>query len=234
MLATLISEPFDDKEWIFEIKWDGYRAIAECNSHSILLYSRTLHSFNYPPIIRALKELKINAILDGEIVALDEKGKPSFQLIQNAKNEQIPLHYYVFDILYLDGQDIRTLPLIERKRLLQSLLKQHPSEIVHYTDHIEKQGKAFFQLCVQQGLEGIIGKNKTSLYLEGTRSKEWVKIKSHLRQEVVIGGFTQPKGGRKNFGALVVGVYKGTDLQFVGHVGGGFNEHQLQPTFRDL
>lgn len=227
MLATLVEKPFDSKEWIFEIKWDGFRALAELSANKVELYSRNLQRFNarFPSILNDLKGLGLDAVLDGEIVALDENGVSQFQLLQNNKSEE-NIYFYVFDILYLDGKDLRGLPLIERKSILKGLLKGHSH--VRFLDHVEDKGKAFFLACQKEGLEGIIGKKKKSLYTAGQRSKEWVKIKTEKRQEVVICGFTEPKRSRKNFGALIVGVYKKGVLKFAGHVGGGFTEESLK------
>ncbi len=231
MLATLIEKPFNDEAWIFEIKWDGFRALAETKGNQVELYSRNFHSFNsrFPTIVEHLKQLNVDAIFDGEIVVLNKKGKPDFQRLQNIQqslsNEE-NLYYYVFDLLYLKGRDLRSLPLIERKKNLAGLLTPHSSSI-RYLDHIETKGIPFFQACLKNDLEGIIGKRKKSAYLSGQRTKEWVKIKTHLRQEVVICGFTEPKGSRKTIGALIVGVYKKNVLHFVGHVGGGFTVKTL-------
>ncbi len=227
MLATLIAQPFDGEEWIFEIKWDGYRALAEIGPNKVDLYSRNLHSFNrrFPSIVEALNHLKIDAIVDGEIVALDSSGIAHFQWLQDNKDPE-HLYYYIFDLLYLQGRDLRALPLIERKAKLRELLGDHPT--LRYLDHIEGNGKAFLKECQKRGIEGIIGKKKESHYLAGERSHEWVKIKNEPRQEMVICGFTEPRKGRKNFGALILGVYKKKKLTYAGHVGGGFTERELK------
>lgn len=232
MMATLIDEPFDDEEWIFEIKWDGFRAVADVNGSKIDLYSRNLLSFNtkFPLIVEHLKKLKIDAIFDGEIVVVDKKGRSSFQLIQNYQlgiEPETNLNYYIFDILFFEGEDLRNYPLIERKEILKNILKKHSKSPIRYSDHIEKNGKKFFQSCVKHELEGMICKNKTSPYLSGIRSKKWLKVKSLSRQEFVICGFTQPKGTRKNFGSILVGIYEKGELRFAGHVGGGFSEKDL-------
>ena len=230
MLCTLISAPFDDKEWIFEIKWDGFRAIAEVNQTQIAFYSRTFHSFSegFPDIVEALKELKIQAIFDGEIVALDKKGRPHFQELQNFQSnlskKGFALGYYIFDLLYYEGHDLRQLPLIERKQILEQVLKLKDHSLLKYSDHVEEMGNKFFTACAKQNLEGIVGKYKWSAYQEGYRGKEWVKIKKHERQEAIICGFTAPQRGRKFFGALLLGVYKDHQLHFIGHCGGGFSE----------
>lgn len=229
MLATLIDEPFDDAEWIFEIKMDGYRALAELNKGKVELYSRNLKAFNkdFPLIVQDLQNLKLNAILDGEIAAVDKKGVPHFQLLQKRKSgTQGNIYYYVFDILSLNGKDLRDLPLAQRKTLLKALIPEDSQ--IRYLDHVEGKGIAFLQSAEKNACEGIIGKKKQSPYQAGVRSRQWVKIKAYKRQEAVICGFTEPKGGRQNFGALILGVYKNGTLQFAGHVGGGFTEKKLQ------
>jgi len=227
MLATLVDEPFDQKDWLFEIKWDGFRAIAVLDQQKVNIYSRNQLLFNdrFPKIVKALESLKLDAIFDGEIVALDKKGISHFQMLQNISSEQ-NIYYYVFDILFLNGEDLRDLPLIERKLLLKGLLAKQNG--IRYSEYVEEQGKKFFKVCQKQGLEGIIGKKKTSLYESGQRSRAWVKIKAELRQEVVICGFTEPRKSRKHLGALIIGIYKKGILQFAGHVGGGFTEKKLE------
>ena len=228
MLATLVDEPFDREGWVFEVKWDGYRAIAEVDRDRVRLYSRNLKSFEskFVPIFRALRDLGHDAVLDGEIVAVDDQGRAQFQLLQNyQRTGRGDLVYYAFDLLYLDGRDLRDLPLIERKEALRRIVRDSP--YIRFSDHIETQGISFFKSAVEAGLEGIIGKDSSSLYRDGTRSASWVKIKSRQRQEVVIGGFTAPRGSRVDLGALVLGVFEGGKLVYVGHAGGGFNDAGL-------
>lgn len=235
MLATLVNEPFDRVGWVFEIKWDGYRAIAEVDEQSVRLYSR--HNLDltdrYAEIVRSLKKLKRKVVLDGEVVVLDREGKSSFQLLQNySHTHQGPLVYYVFDLLELDGKNLRNLPLVERKKLLKALLGKQKN--VKYSDHVEEKGKSFFSAAKKAGLEGMIAKRTDSPYTDGARGKDWLKVKAHLQQEVVITGFTEPLHARKFFGALVVGVYKGKKLQYAGHVGGGFNQQSLEEMYKKL
>jgi bifunctional non-homologous end joining protein LigD len=229
MLATLADEPFDGEDWFFEIKWDGYRTIAEVSGKNVELYSRNQISFNehFPDIAAALREIGHDVVLDGEVVALDEKGRGSFQLLQNyLKTRNGTLRYYVFDLLYIDGYDIRELPLEERKKILSEIIDE--TDLIKISGHVERNGKEFFEAAKKQGLEGIIAKNRNSPYRTGARSKDWLKIKTHMRQEAVIGGFTEPRGSRKQFGALVLGVYDGKDLNYIGHTGGGFDERKLK------
>lgn len=234
MLATLIDEPFDDKGWIFEIKWDGYRALAE-KEKDVELVSRNQKLFKqFPSINEELKKLPGKWILDGEVVILDKKGRSDFQLLQNYQRRKVgsPV-YYVFDLLSYQGKDLRHLTLMERRQILKQLLKKTRLKSVKFSDHIEERGKAFFRLAKKKGLEGIMAKKKESLY-RSTRTRDWLKIKTGMRQEVVIGGFTEPKGGRAYLGALLVGVYKKGKLVYVGHVGGGFDREALKEMYQKL
>lgn len=238
MLSTLVGEPFDDEEWLFEIKLDGYRALAFINKSSVSLYSRNHHAFNalFPSVVQQLSKLKVQAILDGEIVILDAQGKSEFQLMQNyQKTHQGALYYYVFDILYLNGKDLRELPLIKRKQLLKDLLSSSKElSLIRYSDHILGKGIKFFNAAKNKHLEGIIGKKLQSHYYS-KRSSEWVKIKTLLRQEAVIVGFTKPRGARKYFGSLLLGVYNDNgDLIYIGHSGGGFDEKLLSELYAKM
>lgn len=240
MLATLMKEPFDSADWLFEIKWDGFRGLAFVDNGKVILKSRTNNSLNknFPEIIENLKQIHGQAIFDGELVILDSKGRSNFQLMQNYQREKTgTLCYYVFDILLKDGVNLRDRPLIERKEILKKLLQELSLPLVRYSDHILNKGVKFFKEASKIGLEGIIGKKLLSTY-QSKRSRDWVKIKTHLRQEVVIAGFTEPKGSREKFGALIIGVYdENHDLINVGHVGGGFNTkllHELYSKFKPL
>lgn len=236
MLATLIKQPFDDEDWIFEIKWDGYRALALIEQGKVQLRSRNQLLWNekFPSILHALEKIKETAILDGEVVALDAEGKPDFQRLQNYGHGGGDLVYYVFDLLFWKGQDIRDKPLLERKEILEKLLERHSLANIRFGRHIVADGIAFFSLARQAHLEGIIGKKSLSTY-QSARSHDWVKIKAIVKQEFVIGGFTEPKGSRKKFGALLVGVYnENKELEYTGHVGSGFDEHLLAEIFYQL
>lgn len=236
MLAKLVEAPFDDDAWIFETKWDGYRSLAYIQNKSVNLYSRNYLSFNdtFKPVREDLQQIAETCILDGEIVILDKEGKSKFQLMQNyQKNKQGNLFYYVFDILYYKDRDLRDLPLIERKEILKQLLEKYQLSIVRYSEYIENQGITFFKMADKYGLEGIMGKKKESPYLS-KRSDSWVKIKTHKRQEAVIGGFTAPRGSRKHFGALLLGVYEDQKLVYIGHTGGGFNTKLLSDVYKKM
>ena len=228
MLATLVAEPFDRDDWLFEVKWDGYRAIAEVEKGRVRLYSRNLLSFaeKFKPVVTSLAQLGHDAVLDGEIVILDAQGLSHFQLLQNYKRTgQGILVYYVFDCLYLDGEDLTSLPLRRRKEMLAPILKGFDS--LRISEHVERAGIAFFEVARRRGLEGIIAKDAQSPYRLGARSHEWLKIKTRKRQEAVIGGFTEPRGSRRGLGSLVLGVYEDKELVYIGHAGGGFDSRGL-------
>ena len=229
MLASTGDKAFDDEDWIFEIKWDGYRAIAEIENKEVNLYSRNNISFNekFKPIVESLSFLDHNVIFDGEIVSVDENGVSKFQLLQNfQRTGKGNLLYYIFDIIYLDGHDLKNQPLIKRKEILRQVLPDMPD--LKYSDHIEKEGRLFFKIAKEKNLEGILAKNKNSKYKLNTRSNKWIKLKLRKEQEAIICGFTKPKGSRKNIGALILGAYQGDELVYIGHSGGGFTEKDLE------
>jgi bifunctional non-homologous end joining protein LigD len=246
MLATSIDKPFDGPDWLFEIKWDGYRAIAFIEDGKLRLVSRNQNELTerYPELKNLPKFVHAKtAILDGEVVALDDEGRASFSLMQQrtgfrpggrrgeAKSE-LPVLYYAFDLLYLDGYDWRKVALEERKKKLASLLVT--GESVRYSDHYEKQGKALFEMAREKGLEGILAKKRDSIYQE-RRSSEWLKIKIRHRLEAVIGGYTEPEGSRVHFGSIVLGLYdKQTRLIHVGQAGSGFDRKSLDEVWKLL
>lgn len=235
MLATLTEGAFDDANWLFEIKYDGYRTVAYVDGDEVNIMSRKNLPFNkkFYPVVEALQELGMNAVLDGEIVALNKEGRSEFQLLQNwQKSGEGELAYYVFDILWLNGVNLMDLPLQERKSILQQVLPEHP--MIRYSDHVVETGIQFFDAATQQGLEGIIAKEADSSYTPKARTKQWLKIKSNQRQEVVICGFTETRGSRSHFGALVLGVYENNKLIYVGHTGSGFNAQSLSATYKKL
>jgi bifunctional non-homologous end joining protein LigD len=239
MLAESVEKAFDGEEWLFEIKWDGYRAIAFIDGGKVRLVSRNQNDLTprYPELKDMAKFIGAKtAILDGEVVALDEEGKASFSLMQQRTgfrpggrravgNADVPVLYYAFDLLYLDGYDWRRVPLEVRKRKLASLLVA--GDAVRYSDHYEKNGKALFEMARQKGLEGIVAKKRASFY-EERRSREWLKIKIRHRIECVIGGYTEPEGSRAHFGSIVLGLYdKKGRLIHVGQAGSGFDQKSL-------
>jgi bifunctional non-homologous end joining protein LigD len=246
MLATSVDKPFDGSEWLFEIKWDGYRAVAFIENGKVRLVSRNQTDLTprYPELKDLPKFVKAKtAILDGEVVALDEQGRASFSLMQQrtgfrpggrrvAAKADVPVLYYAFDLLYLDGDDLRKLPLEDRKKKLASLLVTGDS--LRYSDHYEKQGKALFEMARAKGLEGILAKKRDSIYQE-RRTSEWLKIKITHRLECVIGGYTEPEGSRAHFGSIVLGLYdKQSRLIHVGQAGSGFDLKTLEKVWKLL
>jgi len=246
MLAESITEPFDGADWLFEIKWDGYRAVAFIENGKVRLVSRNQNELTarYPELKDMPDFVKArNAILDGEVVALDEEGKASFSLMQQrtgfrpggkraAANADVPVLYYAFDLIYLDGNDWRRVPLEERKKKLQSILDAGDS--LRFSDHYPEHGKALFEIARQKGLEGIVAKRRNSCY-EEHRSRDWLKIKIRHQIECVVGGFTEPEGSRTHFGSLVLGLYdKQGRLIHVGQAGSGFNQKSLAEIWKTL
>jgi bifunctional non-homologous end joining protein LigD len=229
MLATLIDAPFDDDGWLFEIKWDGYRAVCTIDEKGKL----TLASRNGLDLLERFPEFdaladafaSVPIVVDGEIVSLDSSGKSEFQRLQRAqKSADAVLTYAAFDLIYADGRDLRKTPLEERKKLLERLVRN--DELVLFSKHVVGDGKKLFAQAQKRRLEGIVGKKRDSLYQE-RRSRDWVKIKAQLEQEFVVGGWTQPRGSRSGFGALLLGAYDGKRFRYVGHVGTGFSQKVL-------
>ena len=240
MLAGIIEKPFDDPNWLFEIKWDGYRAVSFIEDGDVRLVSRNQNDLSgrYPELQDLPKFLQATtAVLDGEVVVLDEQGRPSFSLMQQrtgirghgrqaTARHDLPIFYYVFDILYLDGYDLRRVELDDRKRALRQAISD--GDIVRFSDHYAGQGLALFHAAKEKGLEGIIAKKRTSCY-EERRSHEWLKIKITQTVDCVIGGYTDPEGARQFFGSLVLGLYNDKkQLIHVGKAGTGLNQATLK------
>jgi bifunctional non-homologous end joining protein LigD len=228
MLATLTDKPFDDPDWIFETKWDGFRLMAEIKDGSVALYSRNLIdlSSKYPSICRALRKVSGFAVIDGELVALDANGRSRFQLLQNAEREKVRLLYCAFDLLYRGDEDLRGHPLIERKAVLEKLLPKDP--LLHYSAHVWGDGIAAFKRASRAGEEGVMAKLATSRYYSGERTRDWLKVKTSLGQEVVIVGFTAPRRSREYFGSLLLAVRDGKAWRYVGRAGTGFDREMLK------
>src|SRR4030095_6226036 len=217
MLATLVDQPFDEPGWLYEIKWDGYRAVAMINKGKVDLLSRNNKSFNekFYPVADALKKWDINTVIDGEVVVLNEKGISNFGSLQNWRSEADgSLFYYVFDILWLNGYDLKSLPLTRRREILKDIL---PNEnIIRLSENFETSATEFLATASKMGMEGIMAKREDSVYVEGDRTREWLKIKSNKRHEVVIGGYTQNEGSAKTFSSLLVGVFDNGRLDYIG------------------
>jgi DNA ligase D-like protein (predicted ligase) len=234
MLATLTDERFSDPGWIFERKLDGERCLA-FKGEQVRLLSRNRRLLNgaYPEVVEALERQRGRFILDGEIVAFDG-GATSFARLQGrmgiddparARATGIPVFYYLFDILWLDGQDTTPLELLERKRLLEAAITFEAP--LRYTDHRVRDGERFYRQACRNGWEGLIAKRAASPYVP-RRSPDWLKFKCVAQQELVIGGWTDPEGGRTDFGALLVGYYEGDVLVYAGKVGTGYDEATLR------
>jgi bifunctional non-homologous end joining protein LigD len=228
MLATLTDSPFDDPVWVFENKWDGFRMVASIKRGKVTLYSRNgkIISDSYLPVARALEQVKRDVVIDGELVARDAHGISRFQLLQNALRAEARLLYCIFDIMFCDGEDLRGLALLERKDRLRRILPKH--SLLSFSKHRAEYGVRYFKEAEKQGLEGIMAKRADSLYLSGTRSVDWLKIKTARRQEVVIVGFTAPRRSRPYLGSLVLAVRERDEWQYVGHVGTGFSHATLK------
>src|SRR5437588_4307084 len=232
MLATLADHAFSDPNWLFEIKWDGVRALAGIDDGAGTLRSRNHIDITtrYPELAALPKVFAARqAIVDGEIVALDADGHSSFQRLQERMHvrapgeKQIratPVVYFAFDLIYCDGYDLREAPLLERKQLLQRML--HANERFRYSDHQIENGKELFELASESGLEGIVAKRVDSAYL-GDRSAGWAKLKVSQTLDAVVGGWTEARTGAIPFGSLLLGLYEGKKLRFIGHVGSGFD-----------
>ena len=237
MLATLTDRPFSDPNWLFEIKWDGVRALARIENDALTLRSRTGVDMDkrYPELASLPDALAARqAILDGEIVALDTRGHSDFELLQERMHvrapsesllSRVPVVYFVFDLLYCDGYDLRETPLLDRKQLLYRLLRT--SEQFRYSDHQLEHGKELFGLAEQNGLEGIVAKRADSPYV-GNRSPYWVKLKITKTVDAVVGGWSAPRSAALPFGSLLLGLYQGKKLRFIGHVGSGFDAKKLK------
>ncbi|HEY8896539.1 MAG TPA: DNA ligase D [Niastella sp.] len=225
MLATLVDKPFDAENWMFEVKWDGYRAIAICDKNKVSLISRNNKSFNekFYPITTALEHMKIHAVLDGEIIISNKEGVSSFGDLQNWRSEADgELLYYVFDLLWFNGRQLYEVPLNLRRELLKEILPANP--VVQLSQTFNAPGTSFYEVAKEMNMEGIIAKKADSLYIPGVRTKEWLKIKIAKRQEVVIGGYTLNEGSTKLFSSLLVGVFENGQLHYTGKIGTGFTD----------
>jgi bifunctional non-homologous end joining protein LigD len=245
MLATLTSEAFDDPAWGYEPKWDGIRAIAECDEETRLITRNDKDVTVAYPELRRLHDqvVALDAMLDGEIVAFED-GVPSFQRLQQRMHlrderrieemaHQIPVVYMVFDVLYLDGRDLTGLPLEERRRIMEEAVV--PSEQIQVSPSTEGAGVALFAAAAEQGLEGIMAKRLSSLYVPGARSKDWLKVKVSFDADVVIVGWTEGERARAGtIGSLVMAVYDRGELRYVGNVGTGFGRGLLEEAMERL
>ena len=246
MLATLVEEAFDDPQWLFEVKWDGYRALAIIENGQAKFFSRNQNEMtgDFPELRELPSQLQAStAVLDGEICALDDQGRSSFSLMQQRtgfepsklrrrKRGEVDIVYYVFDLLYLDGYSLFHVALETRKRLLASRLQT--GHLIRYSDHIEEKGVPLFKVASDKGLEGIVAKRRDSFY-STKRTRDWLKVKIRHTQECVIGGYTDPRGSREHFGSIVLGLYdeRGRLLP-VGQAGSGFTHKTHEAMWKKL
>ena len=227
MLATMVDKPFDKEGWQFEIKWDGYRTIAFCDKTKVELKSRNDKSFNekFYSVYKAVQDWNINAVVDGEVVMLDENGKSNFGALQNWRSEADgEIYFYVFDVLWLNGNDLMQIPLSERRNILKQIIPENNN--IRFSENFEVSGIEFFETAKKMGLEGIMAKKSDSTYSPGNRSNEWLKIKANKRQEMVIGGYTKNDDSSKSFSSLLLGVYEKEELIYTGKAGTGFSDRQ--------
>ena len=231
MLATLVAAPFDDPDWQFEVKWDGFRVEAVVDGDTVRIWTRGQQDaaryfgpFLEPPTWISARQ----AIVDGEVIALDDRGEPDFALLQarikgrSTAGAVNPFVYEVFDLLHLDGRSLLDEPLEERRRLLAGVLRADPR--VRLSEDIEGEGMAFYEAAQARGLEGIMAKDRRSPYVPGGRTMSWQKVKIRPEQELVVGGWTKGVGAAVDLGALLVGVYEDGGLQYAGKVGAGFKK----------
>jgi bifunctional non-homologous end joining protein LigD len=231
MKAKLVDKPPATGDWIYELKFDGIRLIAVKRDENVSLFSRNQNDLNarFPEIVEAVKNVPAReCVIDGEVVALDDEGRSSFQLLQAREMEgrKSPIYFYAFDLLQLDGKSLIGLPLEARKNVLEKLCAG-AGEPIRYSGAIGNDAKRLLEEVKRRGLEGIIGKQRDSAYEPGRRSGAWIKLKCANEQEFVIGGYTPPQGARKHFGAILVGYYDDNKLVFAGKVGTGFTAKSL-------
>jgi bifunctional non-homologous end joining protein LigD len=232
MLSTLVKEPFNDESWLYEVKWDGYRIIAYVKNGNANLFTRNHKNYThkYEVVSDALSQFPYDCVIDGEIVVMDENGKPSFDLLQNYKGKE-QLLYYCFDLLFINQYDITKLKLTERKEQLKKIVTDSNS-VLRYSEHFE-DGVKLFEEIKKLGLEGIVAKRKDSVYLPGVRSKDWLKITTHIKDEFIIGGWTESDSSRM-FKSLLFGYYEDGKLMYLGHAGGGYKEKEMESILNKL
>jgi bifunctional non-homologous end joining protein LigD len=232
MLCTLTKEPVTDPEYLFEIKWDGFRIISYVQKKQVRMNSRSAldYTHKYPLIVDALKSLGHDVILDGEVVVFNAEGLPDFDALQLYNGHASPISYCVFDVLWMDGYDLMDLPLVERKEILKGLLKNQ--DVLRFSESFD-DGPGLYKLMVEKNLEGIVAKRKTSEYRPGARAYEWLKTPTRKRQEFVIGGWAESENGRA-FRSLLFGAYEGKELKWIGRSGGGYKQKEMPAILKKL
>ncbi len=232
MLCTLTKDPIENPDYLYEIKWDGYRILSYVKKDKVRMDSRSALDYTkkYPPIAEALKSLKHEVVLDGEVVLLNEQGLPDFDALQNFNGHNTPIYYYLFDLLWLDGYDLRILSLTQRKEILKELIAGN--DVLRFSESFE-DGSALFKQAIDLNLEGIIAKKKDSIYKPGERGKDWFKIPTRKRQEFVIGGWAESERGR-SFRSLLFGAYNKGKLEWIGRSGGGYKDKEMPAILKRL
>jgi bifunctional non-homologous end joining protein LigD len=232
MLCTLTSAPFQDPHYLYEIKWDGYRLIAYKSGDVVRLESRNNLDLTrkYPSVADSVRDLENDVILDGEVVVLDRNGKPDFDALQKVNGHRQNVFFYAFDLLWIDGKDIAGLPLVERKKILETVVAG--SNVIRYSDHFD-DGPELFAKAKSLGLEGIIAKRRESKYIQNKRGKEWYKIPTAIKKEFVIGGWVESQRGRV-FRTLLFGLYEKGKLMWIGHAGTGYKDREMAPILERL
>lgn len=234
MLASVSKEIFNDPEWVYELKWDGYRVLAHLSEKGVLLQSRNGINLNtkFRALVKELEGVSHETILDGEVVVLNEEGVPQFGELQNYPDADGALHYYVFDMLYLNGHSMIDLPLLDRKSLIPELLER--LHISRYCDHIEGMGTALFKKSMEAGMEGVMAKQKDSTYTPGARTEKWLKIKTTENIDALICGYTDSVDGATSFGSLILGLQDGKKITYIGNCGSGFKDSDRLELFRQF
>lgn len=232
MLCTLTKEVIQDTGYLYEVKWDGYRIIAYCNNGKVRLDSRSAldYTAKYPPIAQALKSLGHNIVLDGEAVVFNDEGMPDFDALQKYNGHDTPISYCVFDILWLDGQNVMGLPIEERKALVKEVVKD--SDIIRFSESFD-DGQALYERALELGLEGIVAKRRGSKYVQGERGNNWLKTPSRKRQEFVIGGWAESEKNRA-FRSLLFGAYNEGRFEWIGRSGGGYKDKEMPGILKQL
>ena len=232
MLCTLVKDPIESDEYIYELKWDGYRIISRVENNQVRMNSRSGldYTSKYPLIAEALQSLGHDLMIDGEVVVLSEEGKPDFDTLQLYNGKRTPIRYCVFDLLYLDGNNLTRLPLYQRKKLLESLIKG--KDIFLFSESFD-DGKALYEKMLEDNLEGIVAKKKDSTYIPGARGYDWLKVPTRKRQEFVIGGWAESDKSR-SFKSLLFGAYENGKLQWIGRSGGGYKQAEMPGILKQL
>jgi len=232
MLCTLTKEVIQDDKYLYELKWDGYRIISYVENGKVKMDSRSAlnYTHKYPIVAKALAALKHDVVLDGEVVVFNEEGLPDFDALQLYDGQETPLTYCIFDVLWLDGYDLKKLPLTDRKEILRQLLKGN--KILRYSESFD-DGPELYEQVVQKNMEGIVAKMKDSPYIPGNRGDSWLKTPTRKRQEFVIGGWAESDKSR-SFKSLLFGAYTNGKFEWIGRSGGGYKEKDMPGILKQL